>query len=107
MRTGKKFETLADVGEFEVMTGDVVVIGTDGLLDNLFSSEVGPILKEQVSSYGTSTSKSEKIASNITASAYANSRDKDYTSPLTLAAAKSVGKKHVGVNLMILVSLLH
>ncbi|XP_061986306.1 probable protein phosphatase 2C 55 [Populus nigra] len=64
-----------------VQRGDIVVAGTDGLFDNLFSSEIEEILQEH-----GGRSYPQDLAWTITTVASMNSTSEDYDSPFAVAA---------------------
>lgn len=77
-------------GEVQVEDGDIVVAGTDGLLDNLYPYEIAEILQEtQGKPYP------EQIAWTIAETALANSKDEEYDSPFEIAA-NLAGVDHIG-----------
>ncbi|CAK7331909.1 unnamed protein product [Dovyalis caffra] len=80
-----------DEGEFEVKARDIVVLGTDGLLDNLFTYEIEDVLQNLISC-GTDPQQS---ADTIGAAAKANSRNRLSNSPFSVAA-KLAGFEYVG-----------
>ncbi|PON98463.1 PPM-type phosphatase domain containing protein, partial [Trema orientale] len=79
--------------EVAVMVGDVVVLGTDGLLDNVFPWEIEEVLKEE--SEAKEGIKPDKLACSIAGLSLNNSMDKFKDSPFS-EAAKKAGKTHSG-----------
>ncbi|ONI06265.1 hypothetical protein PRUPE_5G049700 [Prunus persica] len=80
--------------EFEVeelRPGDIIVLGTDGLLDNIFASEI----EEVIVAYDVSGQDCEELASYIANRALYNSLDKYNVSPFQMEAQKA-GREHVG-----------
>ncbi|BFG31177.1 hypothetical protein CerSpe_174510 [Prunus speciosa] len=80
--------------EFEVeelRPGDIIVLGTDGLLDNIFASEI----EEVIVAYEVSGQDCEDLASYIANLALYNSLDKYNVSPFQMEARKA-GREHVG-----------
>ncbi|XP_062170470.1 probable protein phosphatase 2C 80 [Alnus glutinosa] len=76
-----------------VVPGDIVVLGTDGLLDNVFPEEIEDVLNRQTLQ-GVYVNPSE-LALSITNLAWKNSLDRNRESPFAIAA-QSAGLKHVG-----------
>ncbi|KAM3700900.1 hypothetical protein ACB098_05G131700 [Castanea mollissima] len=74
-----------------LLPGDIIVLGTDGLLDNMFTAEI-----EDIISKGTLEGvKTQKLASTIAHLALFNSMDKNIDSPFA-QAARLAGLKHNG-----------
>jgi protein phosphatase PTC7 len=99
-----EFDDIADEGEFEVEAGDVVVLGTDGLLDNLFAHEIEDILEKQISCE-TPHMHPQQIAVAIGVAAEANSRNDLYKSPFSMAAGlagfECVGGKYDDITVIV------
>lgn len=84
--------------QFPVMAGDLVVMGTDGLLDNVFEWEIEEIIKNEYCHklFEKINYKNLKnLAFKIAERAYYKSFDKHCLSPFAVAS-KLVGKKHKG-----------
>ncbi|KAL6283385.1 hypothetical protein ACE6H2_014314 [Prunus campanulata] len=84
--------------EFEVedmMPGDIIVLGTDGLLDNMFVSEIEEVLVAFNKVSGGRDCDCQELASTIAAVALFNSEDEDNVTPFQMAAEKA-GVEHVG-----------
>ncbi|KAJ4830791.1 hypothetical protein Tsubulata_016929 [Turnera subulata] len=88
LRNGR--EALVFEGEFGVEPGDLVVLGTDGVFDNLYSSEIEEILQETEGNPSP-----EEIASTIACTASLNSGDLNYKSPFE-CVAELEGVEHKG-----------
>ncbi|KAL3579797.1 hypothetical protein D5086_017632 [Populus alba] len=99
-----EFDDIADEGEFEVEAGDVVVLGTDGLLDNLFAHEIEDILEKQISCE-TPHMHPQQIAVAIGVAAEVNSRNDLYKSPFSMAAGlagfECVGGKYDDITVIV------
>lgn len=67
----------------EVKAGDIVVAGTDGLLDNVFASEIEKVLKEE------ERVDPGKLAWRLAELALGNSFDKSRTTPFSAAARRA------------------
>eukprot|EP00899_Mesostigma_viride_P025492 jgi/Mesvir1/6127/Mv00831-RA.1 len=77
--------------ELELQQGDVIVLATDGVLDNLFDEDVVKLLLETRRQKG-----SAQIAAQLIAvAAQAKARDKTYDSPFAINARKA-GRLYVG-----------
>lgn len=80
--------------EVEVMEGDLIVMGTDGLLDNMFSSEIEEIIEK------FETEKEEKVlqdlAWKIAGAACRNSLSTSYVSPFEIANTILMGRNYEG-----------
>ncbi|KAL4627671.1 hypothetical protein ACB092_05G181800 [Castanea dentata] len=74
-----------------LLPGDIIVLGTDGLLDNMFTAEIEDIISKGTLE-GVNT---EKLASTIAHLALFNSMDKNVDSPFA-QAARLAGLKHNG-----------
>ncbi|KAK9941057.1 hypothetical protein M0R45_017685 [Rubus argutus] len=85
---GSDYDLLHSVDEMRVLArpGDVIVLGTDGLLDNLFPAEIGHVLE------ANSTATPRVLASKIAHLALHKSRDKCGVTPFSEAA------KMAGIN---------
>ncbi|KAK6253592.1 hypothetical protein QUC31_015312 [Theobroma cacao] len=77
-----------------VKAGDIVVLGTDGLFDNMYPTEMEEILKRETNEQEGSICP-KKIASLIAGYALYNSFDKFAFSPFA-TAAKKAGLNHMG-----------
>ncbi|KAJ4846380.1 hypothetical protein Tsubulata_038935 [Turnera subulata] len=77
-------------GEVWVEPGDIVVVGTDGLLDNMFASEIEEILQTTEGRPWP-----EQIAWTVAAMALENAKDENYKSPFQCDAAVA-GQDHIG-----------
>ncbi|KAL6283464.1 hypothetical protein ACE6H2_014393 [Prunus campanulata] len=75
----------------EAVPGDIIVLGTDGLLDNMFPSEIEDVLV----SFGESGRDCEELASATANLALFNSLDKYSVSPFQMEAEKA-GVEHAG-----------
>lgn len=78
-----------EVMEVPVMEGDVVVMGTDGLLDNMYKSEIKEIVAAE------KERSPEDMAWMIAHQAYCHSMDEYYASPFAIESALA-GKEHQG-----------
>ncbi|KAG6607934.1 putative protein phosphatase 2C 55, partial [Cucurbita argyrosperma subsp. sororia] len=67
----------------EVYAGDIIVAGTDGLLDNVFACEIEKILKEE------ERVDSGKLAWRLAELALSNSLDKRRTTPFSVGAREA------------------
>ncbi|PON98479.1 PPM-type phosphatase domain containing protein [Trema orientale] len=76
-----------------VVAGDVIVLGTDGLLDNMFGREIEEVLKGESKTKGGIQPK--ELAVLIAQLSLYNSFDKYTNSPFS-EAAKKAGKYHKG-----------
>ncbi|KAM3700898.1 hypothetical protein ACJW31_05G132800 [Castanea mollissima] len=74
-----------------LLPGDIIVLGTDGLLDNIFTAEIEDIISKGTLE-GVNT---EKLASTIAHLALFNSMDKNVDSPFA-QVARLTGLKHNG-----------
>ncbi|CAM0945141.1 unnamed protein product [Alopecurus aequalis] len=82
--------TKADVGEMPVRDGDVVVVGTDGLFDNVFDAEL-----ERVVRMGTAQGYSPKNMADVVAGiAYEMSRSQTKDSPFSTESQKQAAGDH-------------
>jgi len=100
--TGKAAEMPSDAETYEVKdvrVGDVVVLATDGVLDNLFPEEVAAIVRSVQSGDGLSASAqaplAERAANRLAQAAADASMDATRISPFTMDAARA-GRWHVG-----------
>ncbi|EXB22347.1 putative protein phosphatase 2C 55 [Morus notabilis] len=73
-----------------VMVGDIVVLGTDGLLDNLFIREMEIIIEK------TEEVKPEKLAEEIARMAYFKSLNEDCETPFSSTMCKFLGRQKLG-----------
>ncbi|GMN54352.1 hypothetical protein TIFTF001_023483 [Ficus carica] len=76
--------------KLRVAAGDILVLGTDGLLDNLFSEEIEMILekKEEV--------KPEELAEEIATNAFSKSMKNDCETPFSREYKSLGGQMHLG-----------
>ena len=71
--------------------GDIIVLGTDGLLDNMYSEQIGDVIKKGALE-GVNP---EQLAWDFAELALYNPMDKYLYSPFA-KAAQLAGKKHMG-----------
>ncbi|XP_044958039.1 putative protein phosphatase 2C 24 [Hordeum vulgare subsp. vulgare] len=89
---GVDFITQAEVGETLVRDGDIVVVATDGLFDNMFDAEL-----ERVVRMGTVLGFSPKnMADIIVGIAYEMSWSKDKDSPFSVGYRNHTGSQRCG-----------
>ncbi|KAE8787842.1 putative protein phosphatase 2C 23 [Hordeum vulgare] len=89
---GVDFITQAEVGETPVRDGDIVVVATDGLFDNMFDAEL-----ERVVRMGTVLGFSPKnMADIIVGIAYEMSWSKDKDSPFSVGYRNHTGSQRCG-----------
>ncbi|PON98480.1 PPM-type phosphatase domain containing protein [Trema orientale] len=85
--------------EFRVIAGDIVVMGSDGLLDNLFEWEIEEIIQKEyhklLKENKDSANKYEDLAYQIAETAYYKSLDKYCMTPFAIACTLAE-KKHKG-----------
>ncbi|XP_044955065.1 putative protein phosphatase 2C 23 [Hordeum vulgare subsp. vulgare] len=82
----------ADVGQMAVRHGDVVVLGTDGLFDNMFDAELEVIVR-----MATALGVSPKNMANVVAGmAYEMSMSKIKDSPYSTDSRRLQGGQHLG-----------
>ena len=87
--------------QLSVAAGDLVVLATDGLLDNMFDSDIEAIVGKANSKGGMkkkngySAKVEEYLAWKLAEEAYHKSRDKYFASPFAISSAIA-GKKHQG-----------
>jgi len=74
-----------------VVPGGIIVLCTNGLLDNMFPAEIEDII-EKGTLEGVST---EQLASSIATMAFFNSIEENVNSPF-VDAARLAGQKHIG-----------
>ncbi|XP_021815695.1 probable protein phosphatase 2C 55 [Prunus avium] len=79
----------------ELAPGDIIVLGTDGLLDNMFGSEIEEVLVAFNKVSGGRDIDCAEVASTIATLALYNSLDKDNISPFQMEAQKA-GLEHPG-----------
>lgn len=75
----------------EVLPGDIIVLCTDGLLDNMFPAEIEDII-EKGTLEGVNT---QQLASSIATMAFFNSIEENVDSPFA-DAARLAGQEHIG-----------
>lgn len=80
-----------DQYELRVAAGDLIVLGTDGVWDNLFDSRLCELLGELPLDATAPT-----LAQAIAAEARAASLRRDWQSPFALAASRHFGQPHEG-----------
>jgi len=100
--TGAAAEMPSDAETYEVndvRVGDVVVLATDGVLDNLFPEEVAAIVRSVQSGDGLSASAqaplAERAANRLAQAAVDASMNTTRISPFTMFAARA-GRWHLG-----------
>ena len=79
--------------QLSVAAGDLVVLATDGLLDNMFDSDIEAIIAKGGKKKGAKVE--EYLAWKLAEEAYHKSRDKYFASPFAISSAIA-GKKHQG-----------
>ncbi|XP_028091280.1 probable protein phosphatase 2C 55 isoform X2 [Camellia sinensis] len=83
--------TAAQTYKIPVKSGDVIILGTDGLFDNMFEYDIQQVAKMTIGH----DSEPEQVAWAIAQHAYYNSVDRHVATPFTQASLKA-GKKHLG-----------
>jgi protein phosphatase PTC7 len=79
----------SDISNFKLEKGDIIIMATDGLFDNLFEKDIINIVKNN-------SEKNTKIISQMLVdSAYVNSINQKFNSPFTVNA-KSHGLNYLG-----------
>ena len=73
----------------DIQTGDFVVLGTDGLFDNVFTEDIRKLVESKMNE------SSNEIASSIAQLAFRMSKQSDYNSPFA-QSAKSYGYRFNG-----------
>lgn len=85
----------ADEYRFEVQEGDVVVMGSDGIFDNLWDDA----LLETVDAASTKLDRSEfaamTVANAIAMAAHQNAQDASFYSPWTYGATRAAGQTEI------------
>ncbi|WCJ44405.1 hypothetical protein M5689_025073 [Euphorbia peplus] len=87
--SGMETPNLAHEEDIRVEDGDIVIVATDGLFDNVYHYEIERILDEN------EDDDPDKLAQKIAEYALRNSKDKTYLSPFA-KAAKTEGIKYDG-----------
>lgn len=101
----------ADLYTFSVKEGDLIILGTDGVFDNLHDHEICQLAECTVSPFeaqqaldlksgklmspGSSSTDPAKVAEAIAQAAFYRSRDKSARTPFTVNA-KEAGRSHFG-----------
>lgn len=78
--------------------GDVIVLGSDGVFDNLYDNDILTIVKKALDTNKKQPSevfKKLQLAQEIANNAHEKAKDKNYFSPFAKGAAES-GKKYSG-----------
>ena len=77
----------ADTGEFSIQAGDMLIVATDGVFDNL---PISIIVKELVKVAGTSdVSQLQEVANSIAQLARKFAFDEEYMSPFAINARQN------------------
>ncbi|WCJ39519.1 hypothetical protein M5689_020502 [Euphorbia peplus] len=85
----KDTSSMANQEEIRVEEGDFIVVGTDGLFDNVYAKEIEEILNRNKGD------DLDKLALEISDRALVHSMDRTYNSPFA-KAAKLEGREHTG-----------
>ncbi|KAJ7948762.1 Protein phosphatase 2C family protein [Quillaja saponaria] len=83
----------AVVSTIWVMPGDIIIVGTDGLFDNMWPEEIEKVLDQRSST--KASMEPEELAWNIAKLALHNSLNRHSVSPFS-NAARMAGKEHIG-----------
>jgi protein phosphatase PTC7 len=86
---------LAATEQVSVKTGDVVILGTDGVFDNVFDDEILEQVKKATPTANDQRIDCQKLADSIARIASQHGADSRYVSPFSVAAAKA-GYRYVG-----------
>ena len=79
----------AELYDVVVREGDVVVLGSDGLFDNVFDEEIASVVSRAFAGAGDASSKSQAAAQALVKVARDHASDKKYDSPYAREMAKS------------------
>ncbi|XP_073284898.1 probable protein phosphatase 2C 80 isoform X2 [Primulina huaijiensis] len=77
--------SVAQVSEMPVQAGDVIILGTDGLFDNLFTKDI----RDVANFLGGAGADPDQVARSISEHAYYNSIDKSAFTPFTEASLRN------------------
>lgn len=91
LQWGISIQYRPEVDKVEVLPGDIIVLCTDGLLDNMFPAEIEDII-EKGTLEGVNT---QQLASSIATMAFFNSIEENVDSPFA-DAARLAGQEHIG-----------
>ncbi|XP_073131791.1 probable protein phosphatase 2C 80 isoform X4 [Henckelia pumila] len=83
--------SVAQVSEMPVQAGDVIILGTDGLFDNLFTKDI----RDVANFLGGAGADPDQFARSIAEHAYYNSIDKSAFTPFTEASLRN-GMEYFG-----------
>ena len=92
MGPGKKWPSKAIQTTHNVINNDIVIMGSDGLFDNLYSNEMLTCFEGRMNT-DKSMSNLDEISKCIAYSAEVRSYDKAYLSPLVQQNREQKGKK--------------
>ena len=79
----------AELYDIVVREGDIVVLGSDGLFDNVFDEEIASVVSRAFAGAGDASSKSQAAAKALVKVAREHASDKKYDSPYAREMAKS------------------
>uniref|UniRef100_A0A6V3UN66 Protein phosphatase n=1 Tax=Lotharella globosa TaxID=91324 RepID=A0A6V3UN66_9EUKA len=87
----------ATIEDFSVQPGDVLVVGTDGLYDNLYDADIVEIVSDHTQDRTSSSSSydaSKTIARALASMAFSKSQDMEYLSPFAKTKRAMQGPLH-------------
>lgn len=82
----------ADEYRFEARPGDVIVMASDGILDNLWDDALEKIVTEAIQDTQPNEFGAMTVANAITMAAFRNAQDPNFYSPWTDGATRAVGQ---------------
>lgn len=89
-------ENMIEEEELVLERGDIIVVGTDGLFDNVFVNDIGDFIKARSADFQTALSAKEEpvpvlasIAKALAKKAFKLAKDDDYVSPFAKEAIKA------------------
>lgn len=82
----------AEVYTFKVSDGDILVVGTDGIFDNLWNEELEEVVEVSMKGLDRSEFSAMATASAIALAAHQRAQDTKYYSPWTADATRAAGQ---------------
>lgn len=82
----------ADVYSFDVQNGDVVVMGSDGIFDNLWDSDLEETVDAALMGLDRTELAAMTVANAVAMAAHQNAQDTEFYSPWTDGATRAAGQ---------------
>lgn len=85
----------ADQYQFDVQEGDVIVMGSDGIFDNLWDDALEETVEAALTGLDRSEFAAMTVANAVAMAAHHNAQDSNFYSPWTYGATRAAGQTKI------------